>query len=46
MIANMRDIMMKKEAFNDGHASGLTEGRISGIQEGVEQAKIEMAKMR
>ena len=40
----MRDIMMKKEAFNDGHASGLTEGRISGIQEGVEQAKIEMAK--
>ena len=36
MIANMRDIMMKKEAFNDGHASGL--------QEGVEQAKIEMAK--
>jgi predicted transposase/invertase (TIGR01784 family) len=36
MIANMRDIMMKKEAFKDG----LTEGR----QEGIEQAKIEMAK--
>jgi predicted transposase/invertase (TIGR01784 family) len=36
MIANMRDIMMKKEAFKDG----LTEGR----QEGIKQAKIEMAK--
>ena len=32
MIANMRDIMMKKEAFKDG------------LTEGVEQAKIEMAK--
>lgn len=32
MIANMRDIMMKKEAFKDG------------LTEGIEQAKLEMAK--
>lgn len=40
MIANMRDIMMKKQAYNEG----VTDGISQGISQGAEQKAIETAK--
>ena len=40
MIANMRDIMMKKQAYNEG----VTDGISQGISQGAEKAKLETAK--